>query len=326
LDSKPCTYTADSEPRSNIELSKFREFTIEEIRGIIANLSSASCQLDPITTPLLKQCVNPLLDILTKIVNMSLKSGVFPHCLKHALVRPTLKKPNLDTENLKNYRPVSNIATLSKIIEKAAVTRLSQHMDTGEMHEQFQSAYRPGYSTETALIRITNDILSDMDNKRCVILVMLDLSAAFDTLDYDVLLSRIHSRLGISDTALKWFRGYHSGRTQSVVIGDSKSSPVVLESGAPQGSVIGAEDYKMYTLPVGDIIQNYGLKYSIYADDSQKWTSFCIDHPDEVSQAINRIRDCVLELKSWMTLIKLQLNEEKQRFYCLNQTKLKVLP
>ena len=215
--------------------------------------------------------MNSLLGIITRIVNMSISSGTFPQTLKHALVRPSLKKSNLDSENLKNYHPVSNISLLSKIIENVVVKRITEHLDRNNLNEKFQSAYRPGHSTETALVRICSDILGELDNKRGVLLVMLDLSAAFDTLDYSVLTSRMENRLGISGTALKWVDDYHRGRTQSVIIEGQMSSPIGLESGGPQGSVMGAENYKMYTLPVGDIICKHGLRYSIYADDSQKY-------------------------------------------------------
>jgi len=184
----------------------------------VTNLSNSSCELDPIPTPLLKSCLGPLLGAVTKIVNASVLKGIFPDSLKHVLVRPSLKKPNLDPENLKNYRPVSNIPTLSKIIEKAFVKRLSQHMTDYDLNEKFQSAYRPGHSTETALTRISNDILIDMDSKRGVLLVMLDISAAFDTLDYEVLVSRMAHRLGLAGCALSWIKDYHTGRTQSVII------------------------------------------------------------------------------------------------------------
>ena len=158
------------------------------------------------------------------------------------------------------------------------VKRITEHLDRNNLNEKFQSAYRPGHSTETALVRTCNDIVGELDNKRGVLLVMLDLSAAFDTLDYSVLTSRMENRLGISGTALKWVDDYHRGRTQSVIIEGLIPSPIGLESGGPQGSVMGSEYYKMYTLPVGDIIRKHDLRYSIYADDSQKYVSFCLDN------------------------------------------------
>ena len=173
--------------------------------------------------------------------------------------------------------------------------------------------YRPGYSTETALVRITNDILADLDRRRGVILVMLDLSAAFDTLDYKVLLTRLEQRLGIRGTALRWFSDYHSGRTQSVVIDSFVSTPIAVESGGPQGSVLGAEDYKMYTSPVGDIIRKHGMRYSIYADDSTKYLSFTLEDDMDIKRALDTVNRCVTELKNWMTINKLQLNEDKRK-------------
>ena len=304
-------FIPDAEPKAISSLEQFDPFAKEEIKAIIMKLSNASCELDPIPIKLLKLCIDSLLDPITCIVNMSLRHGSFPKSLKHALVRPTLKKHTLDPDTLKNYRPVSNLPTLSKVIEKAVVSRLEPYLSSNMLTEKFQSAYRPGYSTETALVRITNDILADLDRRRGVILVMLDLSAAFDTLDYKVLLTRLEQRLGIRGTALRWFSDYHSGRTQSVVIDSFVSTPIAVESGGPQGSVLGAEDYKMYTSPVGDIIRKHGMRYSIYADDSTKYLSFTLEDDMDIKRALDTVNRCVTELKNWMTINKLQLNEEK---------------
>ena len=143
---------------------------------------------------------------LTEVVNASLRSGVFPEILKDAVVTPLLKKPSLDKDVLKNYRPVSNIRYLCKVIETVVCSQITQYLDDHKLLEPLQSAlYRVGHSTETALLRVHNDILRTMDNSRAVLLVMLDLSAAFDTLDHDIMLQRFHDRFGITGTALQWF-------------------------------------------------------------------------------------------------------------------------
>ena len=117
-------------------------------------------------------------------------SGTFPKSLKTALVFPLLKKDNLDSNEFKNFRPVSNIPYISKLIEKVATHRLNEYMSKNCLHEKYQSAYRKNYGTETALLKINNDILRSLDSKQGVILVMLDLSVAFDTIDNRILLDR----------------------------------------------------------------------------------------------------------------------------------------
>ena len=279
---------------------------------MIKSAKNSTCELDPIPTNLLKECITILLPAIMEIVNLSLSSGIVPPCLKHAVVRPHLKrKPNADTELLQNYRPVSNLPFLSKVIEKTVVKRLLAHMDNYNLHEVMQSAYKQFHSTETALIRVQNDILVNMDKKRGVILVLLDLSAAFDTIDHATLLDVLQHRLGISGTALEWFKSYLSGRTQSVAIGSEHSTPVSLQCGVPQGSVLGPLLYTIYTLPLGDILRNAGVSYHLYADDTQIYLSFDFHNPASQQECQVKMQQCVSRIKSWMTCNKLQLNDEK---------------
>jgi hypothetical protein len=132
----------------------FKPSTEEEISKIIMGSSKASCKLDPLSTCLLSD---------TDIVNSSLESGDFPVSLKTALVKPLLKKVSLDPEILKNYRPISNLSFLSKIIERIAAKRLFEHMTENGLHDIMQSAYKPCHSTEMALLRVQNDLRSAID-------------------------------------------------------------------------------------------------------------------------------------------------------------------
>jgi hypothetical protein len=249
--------------------------------------------------------------VITKIVNLSLTSGIFPERLKSAIISQVIKTSHLDKNELKSYRPVSNIPFLSKILKKAAIEQISNQMTENDMHESFQSAYRKNLSTDTALLRITNDILMDIDRRRGVILVLLDLSAAFDTIDHTILAQRFEHRIGIKDTALSWIQSYHSDRIQRVSIGGIMSDAVVLECGGPQGSLMGAEDYKAYTLPVGDIIRKHNLRFKIYADDTQIKTSFDVKDKRDITVSIGLISECVADIKSWMTANMLKLNADK---------------
>ena len=261
-------------------------------------------------------------------MNLSLSSGFVPTCLKHAIIRPHLKKSHLDHDELKNYRPLSNLPFLSKVLEKIVAKRLLSHMDDHNLHEILQSAYKQHHSTETALVRVQNDILTHLENKRGVILVLLDLSAAFDTIDHMTLLDQLHHRLGISDTALQWFNSYLTGRTQSVTIGNESSKPVPLRYGVPQGSVLGPLLYTIYTLPLGNLLRDAGISYHLYADDTQLYLSFDYSDPASQLQCLEAMQQCVSLVKDWMTKNKLKLNDDKTEVlfvssrYCLKPTAL----
>jgi hypothetical protein len=141
--------------------------------------------------------------------------------MKKALVKPLLKKATLDKEVMKNYRPLSNLSFVSKIIEKAAMSQLSSFASL----TKFQSAYRPLHSTETALLRVQNDILMQLDSGKGVLLCLLDLSAAFDTIDHNIFFQRLFLRMGIGGTVLDWFKSYLEDRFQSVQVNGATSTP-----------------------------------------------------------------------------------------------------
>ena len=128
---------------------------------------------------------------ITKIVNISIETGVFPECLKNGYITPILKKPSLDRNDMKNYRPVTNLSFLSKIIEKVVSKQFLEHVNKYELLDSMQSAYREGHSVETALVKVKNDIELALDCKKGTLLVLLDGSAAFDTVDIRILLDRL---------------------------------------------------------------------------------------------------------------------------------------
>ena len=132
---------------------------------------------------MVKDCTTEVLPIVTKIVNNSLISGVVPASLKEAIVFPILKKMSLDSEILSNYRPVSNLPFLSKVMERVIFQQLKYHLQSNELCDTFQSAYRTNHSTETVLVKIHDDLLSAIDSGKFAFLLLLDLSAAFDTID-----------------------------------------------------------------------------------------------------------------------------------------------
>ena len=162
-------------------------------------------------------------------------------------------------------------------------------MDNNGLYEAFQSAYRQLHSTETALLRVHNDILQAVDNCGGAILVLLDLSAAFDTIYHEKLIGILDTYCGIKGDPLKWFSSYLKDRVQSVQIGSTFSREQNLLFGVPQGSVLGPVLFTIYTTPLGKIIQRHGLTYHLYADDTQLYIAFKPSDVPSKHDAISRI-------------------------------------
>ena len=164
---------------------------------------------------------------------------------------------------------VSNLSFMFKILEKVVAYQLLSHLNRYNLFSGFQSAYRPGHSTETALLKVVNDLLSALDEGKFLVLVLLDLSAAFDTIDHYILLYRLHHVFGIQGTALSWFRSYLTNRFQMVSIKGTLSDPVELCYGVLQGSVLGPILFILYMQPLSHVILNHPVSHMLYADDTQ---------------------------------------------------------
>ena len=183
---------------------------------------------------LVSRC-DALRPVITTIIDKSLEAGHFPKSWKEALVCPLLKKPGLHII-LKNFRQVSNLAFLSKLTEKALFHQIHEHMVDTNLYPNVQSAYRVHHSTETAFLK--NRILLNMNKQHVTLLVLLDLSAAFDTVEHKILLEALNT-LGLGGRVSKWFRSYLSGRSQRILVRGCLSK-FDLNCEVPQGSYLGA--------------------------------------------------------------------------------------
>ena len=239
-----------------------------------------------------------------------MSQGSFTHSLKTAVVRPLLKKPNLDLV-FKNYCPVSNLSYLSKIVEKVVCTQITSFAAQTKNIEDLQSAYRENHSTETALLKVKTDLLTALDNQEISCLILLDLSAAFNTVSHKFLLNRLKYRFSFGSKVLNWIEDYLHDHVQHVKINDKESDSVKLEHGVSQGSVLGPVLFTLYTSPLGDICKKHGVDYHCYVDDMQNYLSFKPIVKGNQEECIKTLELCIAEIRQWMQTNLLKLNDEK---------------
>ena len=271
------------------QLQQLSEVTCEEVLKFIQETNNKCCHLDPIPTTLLKSIVDCILPSLTRMVNASIRSSTFPTEWKTATVTPLIKKPDSDPEDMKNFRPVSNLSYISKLTEKIVMKQIDEHLDNNNLREPLQSAYRSNHSTETALVKIVNDLRSEVDNKKCVLLVLLDMSASFDKVEQSTLLKRFETDFGIEGSVNQWLRSYFTGRSQRVNIQGTLSEPKGMKCGMPQGSIIGPKGYPPYVSPIFAIARASEISIHMYHDHMLHRTGLWTEAQVRGSKATERL-------------------------------------
>uniref|UniRef100_A0A8C2BQ02 Reverse transcriptase domain-containing protein n=1 Tax=Cyprinus carpio TaxID=7962 RepID=A0A8C2BQ02_CYPCA len=294
-------------------LSSFSPLSETDVSKLILSSHPTTCPLDPIPTHLLQAISSSVIPSLTHIINSALHSGTFPSAFKQARVSPLLKKPSLNPALLENYRPVSLLPFIAKTLERAVFNQLSMFLVQNNLLDSNQSGFKSGHSTETALLSVTEALRLARAASKSSVLILLDLSAAFDTVNHQILLSTLR-KMGISGTALQWLNSYLSDRSFMVSWRGEVSKSQQLATGVPQGSVLGPLLFSIYMTSLGSVIQKHGFSYHCYADDTQLYFSFQPDDPTVVA----RISACLSDISSWMNDHHLQLN--------LTKTELLVVP
>ena len=254
----------------------------DDVSSILGKLRSNAIGIDDINLELLKLCGSNVIPIITHIVNSCILSNHFPDKWKHAVVTP-LGKVSRPTE-FKHLRPISILPVMSKILEKVMKTQIEIYLNSFEILPSYQSGFRAHHSCETALLSITDDVISATDKNLYTALILLDFTKAFDTLNHELLLS-ILNYLGFAENAISFIKSYLSGRTQAVSLNKNISSFLPCSLGVSQGSVLGPLFYTIYTSQLFDAIKT--CKYHAFADDTQIYYSFSKDSMQEANLILN---------------------------------------
>ena len=316
------SFTTDTVPKASEtvtsigSLNTFEPATMDELRVIIISFGISCSPDDPLDAKLLTQNIDLLLPFWLEIVNLSLSAGSM-ECLTSAVIIPLLKELSdaVDVDIFKNYRPVSNLVFLSKLIERCVASRLDKHMSDNNLESKYQYGYKKGHSTEMLLVNVVNSLLNAFDNKFATVLLLLDLSAAFDTVDQDKLLHMLHDEIGISGTVYKWFVSFLKGRSQKVKVNDEFSDTEFLDFGVAQGSVLGPKLFNIYIRSFYENVHASAFEVEGYADDHQLFKKFVsVFQTTVLSTAIN---NCLRNVSIWMSLYFLKLNKSKTKILVL---------
>ncbi|CAG4964365.1 unnamed protein product [Colias eurytheme] len=292
--------------------------TDQAVWKAIRELTSQAVGSDDISLDMLKLTTPSTLKIITHIINTSISSNAFPTLWRNALVQPIPKKDHPDT--YKDLRPISILPCMSKILEKIVHRQVVEYLETNRILPDLQSGFRRQRGTATALTDVVDNIIRAQDGGMSTILVYLDYSRAFDTLNIPLLLAKL-SYYGFTQSAVSWFDSYLNNRTQTVMITGENGKGLFsrcrsVERGIPQGSILGPLLFILYT---ADIINNIQFcKFHSYADDIQLYLSF---KPDDTHDCLVKLNGDLDRISTWSANNTLLLNADKTKFMILGTPK-----
>ena len=286
----------------------FDEIATADVEKLLADSSTKQCELDSAPVWLLKKLSCVFAPMLTLLINVSLSQSTLPDKHKQAIIRPRIKKPGLDQSDPANYRPISNLSFISKLVERVVHRQLSNFIEAHNLLPLTQSGFRRFHSTETAVLKVYNDIVSALDLGFIAVLLLLDFSSAFDCVDHTILLQILQSQFGISASALLWIASFLTSRTHNVCFGAKFSKTAHLLFGVPQGSILGPLLFILYTSNITKIALRYDISIHIYADDTQLYIKLSTTN---IENSKTRLTACFHEIQMWCASMRLKLNTSK---------------
>jgi len=267
------TGTCTSSPTTLLPIHRLdclKEYSKDEVKK---RLKPKSYSIDPIPTFILHEFLDDLLPFITGMCNKSLSEGHLPSSQCHALITPIIKKAGQSHSDFQNYRPISNLTFISKLVERMVSHQLVTFPNSNKLFPKLQSWFRARHSTETATLKVFSDILAAANQGKVTLLGLLDMSAAFDTVDHTILLERLEVSFRLFRIVLSWLSSFLTGRTQQVMINGLLSEVATVTSEVPQSSVLDPPFFLLYTADVPLIAAQYHLGTHWYADDNQMYNS-----------------------------------------------------
>ena len=268
--------------------------------------------IDKLNARIIKDLKEVITPTLTSIINLCYKTSTFPDSMKVAIVRPIYKKD--DKNDISNYRPISLLPILSKILERSATNQLIEFLESNKLLAPNQHAYRKLLSTITCLAEATNYLYRQIDNKRHTALISLDLSKAFDSINHSLLLNKLHS-LGLDKHSINWVKSYLSNRIQMTRFANYTSTTHLVEAGVPQGSILGPLLFLTFTNDLPKVFEEECQMYA-YADDTQ-----LIVDASTHEELLAKIKHVITLAQEWFSSNSMKNNIGKSDILILNTHK-----
>ena len=307
----PESYLSDFQNPIN-QFTCFREITETEILGLLQGLvASKASGIDGISAKILKIAAPAIAPSIVLIFNQSISTGIFPSDWKIARVTPIYKTGA--KHDMENYRPISVISIVAKIMEKLIHNQLYDYLIASNLLTNSQHGFRPCHSTTTALLDITNRWYQNMDVGQLNGVVFLDLKKAFDTVDHDILLKKLRI-YGIKGMALRWLRSYLLDRIQYCQVNGHLSDPLTATTGIPQGSGLGPLLFLIYINDFPKCLRH--TRPDMFADDTQIATS-----NSDINVILENLNTDLINVSTWMLANKLTLNNKKTEFMIIGSNK-----
>ena len=295
------------------------ELIIKYVKSLSDNVATGP---DNVPTYAIKQAISIAAGHLTFVINSFFSNGEFPDAWKMARVTPIFKSGEQDL--VINYRPISILPALSKIVERHVFLSLSSWFNKYNLLFSSQSSYRKHHSCITAMVNLVDQLIANMDDKLISSLLMIDLSKAFDTINHELLITKL-SIYGVSPSSLKWFKAYLTSRRQYVRIDNVDSNSQIIRHGVPQGSILGPLLFIIFMNDI-NLVPISDCELHLYADDTTMLT--CSPTMDQLmtttNQALTTIVDWFLKNKLIVNLKKTEcmtvMTKAKERFTSENNS------